>query len=196
MTSDVYHRYWEDTALSSLGIFVKPGASVPQVAAEVRASLAGTGLQVQENAALRAEALRIFDRTFAITSALRILAVIIAFIGVLSAILALQLERGRELATLRALGLTPGGLWRLTLTESVLMGLIAGLLSMPTGALLAWLLIHVINLRSFGWTIQLQGSAQVFLEALLLGVVAALLAAVYPALRQSRLSVAEGLRGE
>jgi putative ABC transport system permease protein len=196
MTSDVYHRYWEDTALSSLGIFVKPGASLSQVAEELRASLAGTGLQVQENAVLRAEALRIFDRTFAITNALRILAVIVAFIGVLSAILALQLERGRELATLRALGLTPGGLWRLTLSESVLMGLIAGVLSLPTGALLAWLLIHVINLRSFGWTIQWQGSPQVFLEALLLGVVAALLAAVYPALRQSRLSVAEGLRGE
>jgi putative ABC transport system permease protein len=162
----------------------------------LRASLAGTGLQVQDNAVLRAEALRIFDRTFAITNALRILAVIVAFIGVLSAILALQLERGRELATLRALGLTPGGLWRLTLSESVLMGLIAGVLSLPTGALLAWLLIHVINLRSFGWTIQWQGSPQVFLEALLLGVVAALLAAVYPALRQSRLSVAEGLRGE
>ena len=67
------------------------------------------------------------------TEALRVLAVVVAFIGVLSALLALQVERTRELGTLRALGLLPGQLWGLTLLETGLIGLAAGLLSLPTG---------------------------------------------------------------
>ena len=78
------------------------------------------------NRVLRAQALRVFDRTFAVTQALRLLAVIVAFIGVWSALMALQIERTRELATLQALGLTHGQLARLALMESGLMGLIGG----------------------------------------------------------------------
>ena len=70
----------------------------------VRRALAGRPLQVVENRALRSAALRIFDRTFAVTEALRVLAVVVAFIGVWSALLALQVERTRELGTLLALG--------------------------------------------------------------------------------------------
>ena len=93
-----------------------------------------------------------FDRTFAVTEALRVLAVVVAFIGVWSALLSLQVERTRELGTLVALGLLPRQLWGLTLLETGLIGLAAGLLSLPTGVALAGILIHVINVRSFGWT--------------------------------------------
>ena len=71
----------------------------------------GQQLLIRSNSALRAEALEVFDRTFRITGVLRLLAGLVAFIGVLSALLALELERGRELAVLRATGLTRGQLW-------------------------------------------------------------------------------------
>jgi putative ABC transport system permease protein len=196
MAKSTYHRYWRDRAISSIALYLAPGVLEDQVQGRVRAALAGSGLTVQPNRSIRQEALRIFDRTFAITGALRLLAVLIAFVGVVSALLALQLERSRELATLQALGLTKGGLWSLTLLETGLMGLTAGLLSLPTGLILALVLIYVINLRSFGWTIQLAPAPQVFVQALVVAVAAALLAGLYPLRRLNHMQIADALRQE
>src|SRR5690606_25079563 len=89
MAQHVYQQYWNDPGLSALAVYLAPDAEADTVAANLRAALSGTALQVQVNRALRAEALVIFDRTFAITNALRLLAVVVAFIGVLSALMAL-----------------------------------------------------------------------------------------------------------
>ncbi|HOU40270.1 MAG TPA: ABC transporter permease, partial [Promineifilum sp.] len=138
----------------------------------------------------------IFDRTFAITSALRLLAVIVAFIGVLSALMSLQLERARELGTLRATGMTRRQLWGLTLLETGLMGTTAGLLALPVGYGLAWILVYVINVRSFGWTLSMALRPEYFLQAFLVAVSAALLAGIYPALRLGNLEIAAAIREE
>ena len=196
MVREVYERYWDDRARSSVAAYVAPGHDPGVVTDAVRRALGGRALQVVENRALRSAALRIFDRTFAVTEALRVLAVVVAFIGVWSALLALQVERTRELGTLLALGLLPRQLWGLTLVETGLIGLAAGLLSLPTGLALAVILIEVINVRSFGWTMQLELPPLVLVQALALSVLAALLAAVYPVLRLQRMSVAAALRHE
>jgi len=195
MSREVYMENWDDPALSSLGVEALPGASTQELAETIRAELAGTGLIVHENQQIREEAMRIFDRTFAITQSLRVLAVVVAFIGILSALLALQLDRRREYATLEAIGLAPEGLERLTYLETALMGLSASLLALPTGLLLALILIHVINVRSFGWTIQLAPAVGPFLQAILVGVVASLAAAIYPAFRLRKMTVAQAIRG-
>ncbi len=193
---DVYERYWDDRAISSLGVYLAPGRKVDEVADALRVVLAGTALRVTSNRSLRAQALGVFDRTFAVTQALRLLAVVVAFIGVWSALMALQVERTRELATLQALGLTGRQLWGLTILETGFMGLTAGLLSLPTGFLLAAILVNVINVRSFGWTMRLQADPLVFAQALALSVAAAVLASVYPLLRLQRMPTAAALRQE
>jgi putative ABC transport system permease protein len=76
------------------------------------------------------------------------------------------------------------------------MGATAGLLSLPTGYVLALVLVYVINLRSFGWTIQMDLDPWVFLQALAVSLAAALLAAVYPMRRLLRLPIAAALRQE
>ena len=196
MTRNVYERHWADRGRNSVAAYVAEGQEPGMVADAVRRALAGTSLQVAENRTLRREALKVFDRTFAVTEALRGLAAIVAFIGVWSALVALQVERTREIGTLQALGLLPEQLWALTLLETGLIGLSAGLLSLPTGLLLATILIKVINVRSFGWTMQMQVDPMVLALALLVSVLAALLAAVYPVRRLQRLSIAEALRQE
>jgi putative ABC transport system permease protein len=169
---------------------------VEDVVRDLRAALAGTALQVTSNRALRTRALEVFDRTFAVTRALRLLAVIVAFIGVWSALLALQVERTRELATLEVLGLGERQMWGLTLLETGLMGAVAGLLSLPLGWLLAVILVDVINVRSFGWTMQLEVDPWLFAQALAVSVGAAVLASVYPLLRLRRRSLSAALRSE
>lgn len=196
MADTIYRRYWLDRAVSSFALYLEEEAELGTVAERVQDLLRGSGLIVRANREIRQEALEIFDRTFAITAGLRLLAVVVAFIGILSALLALQLERRRELATLQALGLTQRDLYRLTLMETGLMGATAGLLSLPTGLILALVLIYVINLRSFGWTIQLSATPSIFIQALVVAVAAALLAGLYPLRRQGRMQVADALRGE
>jgi len=151
---------------------------------------------IRSNRALREASLDIFDRTFAITTVLRLLTVVVAFIGVLSALLAQQLERVREIGVLRALGLTPRQVWSMVTVQTGLVGLIAGLLALPVGVLLAFVLIFVINQRSFGWTMPLEVRADVLLQGLLLAVAAGLLAGLYPARRMARASPSEALRDE
>ncbi|MFW6191140.1 MAG: FtsX-like permease family protein, partial [Thiohalospira sp.] len=127
---------------------------------------------------------------------LRLLAVGVAFMGILSALLAWQLERGRELGLLRAVGLDPGQARRLVATETGLLGLAAGLLALPLGIALAGVLVHVINRRAFGWTMELTLPPDVLVEGLVLAVVAALLAGIVPARRAARLAPARLVREE
>jgi len=197
MSLDVYRRLWLDDRLNGLVLFLVPHADIDAVTAELRAQLIEFPIiQVNPSAALRQDALDVFDRTFAITTAMQLLTTLVAFIGVLSSLLALQLEKAREIGILRALGLNLAEMRLLTFWETGLLGAAAGLFALPTGYILACILIFVINQRSFGWTLQMQIEAAPFVQAFLLALGAALLAALYPAWRLSRMEVAEALRRE
>ena len=157
LSLDVYQKYWNDRQLTAMSLVLAPGSNADQVARDLGARLnAVQELSVRPNQALRADVLRVFDQAFAITGALQLLAAVVAFIGVLSALLSLQLERSRELGMLRAIGLTSRQLRGTVFLETGLIGAVAGLLAMPTGLVLALILTFVINRRSFGWTLQFQ----------------------------------------
>ncbi len=197
MSLDVYRDLWKDEHLNGVVLLLKPGSDADKVTADLRQKLSRFGrMEVQPSAALRRDALIVFDRTFAITSAMQMLTTLVAFIGVLSSLLALQLEKAREMGVLRALGMTISEMRSLTLWETGLLGASAGLLSIPVGFILAWILVFIINQRSFGWTLQMLVQPGPFVQAFALSVGAALLAAIYPAWRLSRMEVAEALRGE
>jgi putative ABC transport system permease protein len=197
MAQTVYRSLWHDNAITSLALRLQPGVSADQVTRGLQDRLTGQQqLLIRPNAALRQEVMVIFDRTFAITVALRVLATGVAFMGVLNALLLLQLEKQREVGILRALGLTGGQLWRLVMVETGLMGLAAGLLAMPTGYVLSLILVYVINRRSFGWTLQMAIQPEIFVQALAIALAAALLAGIYPGLKMSRMAAAEVIRNE
>jgi len=197
MRDTVYHALYDDRMISTVAAFVQPGADLNAIISDLRQKFAGRQeLQIRSNRELRSGVLVVFDQTFAITTALNLLATVVAFIGILSALMALQLERTRELGTMRANGLTQGQLFRLTLLETGLMGFTAGLMSLPVGTVLAWVLVYIINVRSFGWSLQLQLRPEFYTQAFAVALVAALLAGVYPALRMGRIQPAEALRSE
>jgi putative ABC transport system permease protein len=120
----------------------------------------------------------------------------VAAVGLLSALLAWELTRSRELALLRTLGLTPRSTALLVMAQTTFMGLAALLAAIPAGLLTALVLTEVINRRAFGWQIQLHLSVTQFSHALWLALAAALAAAAYPAWRSARLPLASGLREE
>jgi putative ABC transport system permease protein len=197
MALNIYRDIWQDDTVTAIGLRLKPGINADEITRDLTESLnVEQKILIRPNQELRADVMEVFDRTFAITSALRILATIVAFIGILSTLLLLQLEKQREVGILRALGLTGKQLWRLTMLETGLMGLSAGILALPTGFAITLILIRVLNLRSFGWSIQLLAKPEAFLQAIGLSILAALLAGIYPAYRLSRMMTSEAVRYE
>lgn len=196
MSRKTYLRHWRDRPLTGFSVDLEPGADVEGTIRRLRSAVGSEGLSIQSNRALKEGSMEIFDRTFRITSVLRLVSGLVAFIGVLSALMALQLERARELGVLRANGLTPGQVWHLVTSQTGLMGLAAGLLSIPVGLALAAIMIFVINRRSFGWTIRMEVDPLILLGAMALALGAALLAGIYPAWKMARTSPALALREE
>lgn len=198
MSRTTFERAWTDRGYSTLGVYVAAGADPGKVIEGLRGAVGGSlqDVLIRSTASIREASLEVFDRTFTITIVLRTLATAVAFVGVLSALMALQLERAREMAILRALGLTQGQVWGVVGVQTGLMGLIAGLLSIPLGLGMALLLIVVINRRSFGWSIDVYVDPGLLGQALMLAFVASLLAGLYPALKMTRTTPALALREE
>ena len=197
MYRSTYDQFYDDPYISSVAAFVGEGVEINSVIDTLRSgALADYDLLVQSNRDLRAGVFVVFDNAFAITIALRLLATIVAFIGILSALLSLQLENTRQYGVMRATGMTPRQLWNFTLIQTGLMGTVAGVLALPIGLALALVLLYVINVRSFGWTMDFYPVPLEFVQAFAVAVIAALLAGVYPAFRLTRLVTARALRSE
>lgn len=191
-----YLDFWGDASVDGMGFYAAQGTTREELAARIRDVVGERRVRLISNAELRQATVAIFDRTFAITGVLRILTPVVAFVGILSALMAMQVERARELAVLRALGLTPGQVWGVITGETLLIGLAAGLLSLPLGILQALVLIFVVNRRSFGWTMQPYLSPGLLTQAVLLSLTAALLAGIYPSIRIARQPPALALKEE
>ncbi len=190
-----YDRHFSDDAIDTLGLYLAPGTDTAGLLAAIEA-LPGSSLSATSNKAIRDLSLDVFDQTFIITDVLYWLATGVALVGILSSMLALQLEKDREQGTLRALGMTRGQLTGMISTQTGVIGLISGLASMPLGLVMAWVLIEVINRRAFGWQIDVAVSPVIVGQAVLFAVGAALLAGLYPALRAARAEPAIAMREE
>ncbi|HKV62811.1 MAG TPA: FtsX-like permease family protein [Candidatus Acidoferrum sp.] len=189
-------KYLPDPAPSNLAIYVSPDAKLETVRAEVEKASAGHRVLMFTNRDLRAEAIRIFDRTFAITYALEAVAVVVAVMGIAGALLALVIDRRRELGLLRFLGAATGQIRKLILVEAALLGLLANLAGLALGFALSLILIYVINKQSFGWTIRFHWPVQILLGALTVVYAATVLAGLYPAETAVRLNPLEVVHEE
>src|SRR5216683_1574483 len=189
-------RYLPDPAPSNLAIYISSDAQPQIVRAEIEKAIAGHRILLFSNRDLRLEAIRIFDRTFAITFALEAVAVIVAVMGIAGALLALVIDRRRELGLLRFLGAATGQVRKLILVEAGLLGLLANLAGLALGFALSLILIFVINKQSFGWTIRFHWPVEILLGALTVVYVATVLAGLYPAQVAVRLNPLEVVHEE
>ena len=197
MGLDTYRRHWGNTGLTGIGVHFARGIDAATGIEVLRAALDEDGeLRMRSTESIERLSLAVFDRTFEITEVLRFLAGCVAFLGVLSAALALQLERAREHAILRSIGLSRRELRSLILAQTCLLGAAAGVAAIPIGTVLAALLVYVINQRSFGWSMDLVITPSPLVLGAILAMTAALLAGLYPAFRGSRTTLDAALRDE
>lgn len=192
-----YLDIFGETGVRNVAVYLKPGVEREAAARAVRERFAGRYvLNVRSNAELRGHILDVFNHTFALTYLLQTIATVFALGGITVTLFGLFLERAREIATLRALGSAVAQVGRLFAMESLLMALFPVLLALPLGAVLAWILVHVINLRSYGWSIAYAWPWAPVLGTCALAVAAGLCATLVPWALARRQSIAGALREE
>ena len=189
-------RYLPDAAPSNLAIYVSPDANRDAVRREIEKTAAGQRVLLFSNRDLRGEAIRIFDRTFAITYALEAVAVLVAVMGIAGALLALVIDRRRELGLLHFLGAAKNQIRKLILVEAGLLGLLANIAGLLLGFALSLVLIFVINKQSFGWTIRFHWPVEILLAAITFVYAATVLGGLYPAQVAVRLNPIEVVHEE
>jgi putative ABC transport system permease protein len=197
MDRSLYRTLWDDDTTTVIAVYVAPGADAGIVRQRLDDAMGRVGEVVTiSNAEIKREILAIFDRTFRVTYALELIAVVIALLGIVNTLLTSVLERQREMATLRAIGASAGQIRGLVLWEGLYLGALGAGLGVLGGIVLSFLLIHVINKQSFGWTIHFEFPAWLVVEGVALAVGAALAASYLPALWAARQPVVDGLRYE
>jgi len=191
-----YRRLFRDDQADSIAVYAAPNVDLARLRTAIFRAVAPLRIDVETNRELRALVVQIFDRTFAITYALDVIAIAIAVLGVVSTLFALVLERRREFGLLRYLGLTARGVRAVVLTEAAGIGVLGGALGVVVGLLLALVLVFVINRQAFGWLIELYVPWSFLAETVALVVAAALLAGLYPARVAARIRTADAVRTE
>jgi putative ABC transport system permease protein len=154
---ELYRSLFRDERVTSVAVLAAPGVDAGELRRRILASASGRfAISIATNRELRREALRIFDRTFAVTRALEAIAIGVAVLGIANALVASAVERRRTFGLLRAVGASGAQIRRATLLEAALTGLVGTLAALLAGAAFAALLLGVINPQSFGWTVALE----------------------------------------
>jgi putative ABC transport system permease protein len=190
-----FDRFWNDSRVQAVSLYLRPGSSVEAVLERARTSYPGAeAYAFQSNRELRGVVERIFDQTFQVTNLLRGIALAVAIIGIVLNLIVIVKERERELAVLRSLGGSSFQLLFLILLEAFFLTVVAVVLGIIGGCALAIVLTNVINVTFFGWTIpaHFPWTEIAPTAVLLLGV--GVLAGLFPGLLAARVSNLKVLR--
>ena len=173
-----YRQHWADDQRDSFGLYLHADATVTDLRDWLDDQPLSFTLTTRE--AIRAETMAVFDRTFRISWAMTVLVAAIAAVALISALLALGLERARDYATLRALGMDQAHLQRFVRWQTTALAATAALLAIPMAILIHTVLSQVIQPLAFGWRIAFHLPLLPLLWMLGLALVLGALAGLYP----------------
>jgi putative ABC transport system permease protein len=182
-------RRFPGIPLTRMGLRVAP-AAVPALISALQDKFALDSRNLVDQATLKAESTRIFNRTFAVTAALNAFTLGVAGVALLTSLLTLSNSRLPQLAPLWAIGITRRRLAVIELLKTLSVALITTLLALPLGLLVAWCLLAVVNVKAFGWRLPFHVFPLQLLELLGVAMTAALIAALLPVLRLARMQPA------
>lgn len=192
-----YTKYYNDSSINSFAVYLDDPARLNDVRGEIARTVGRDhNIFVRSNAELKKEVLEIFDKTFAITYSLEIIAIGVAVLGLFNTLVSLILERKREIGILRFAGAFAAQVKRIVLIEAGILGLIGLAIGLTAGIAVSYILIFVINKQSFGWTIQVHFPYAYIAGATALFWLASFLAGLYPARLAARLEPAKSVRAE
>ena len=174
---ETYMKLTGDAAVNTVWLWLEEGASLEGVLTAVRDVIpAGAEYDVRTPGELRRLSLAAFDRTFAVTYLLELVAILIGVSGIAAGTSAQVLARRGEFGALRHLGFTRTQIGAMLAIEGAALGAIGVIVGLVAGGLVSLILIYVVNRQSFHWSMDL--SAPVGLLAVLSGALVASSAAI------------------
>ena len=173
-----YMQLFGDTGVRNAALLLEPGVDAEAFSADLAARFDDAEFRTVDT--LRDDVMQAFNDTFAITYVLQSISTALALIGILTAVLCLHLERRSELGVLRALGARTRTIGQLLVTEALLLLGVAAAAAVPVGLGLAWILVSVVNTRSFGWSFPMRVDAAPVLGLMALALLAGLVAGGVP----------------
>ena len=192
MDEPLFDRHYDNRRPSGLTVYLKDGTDAESVRDGLLSSLApDSPVFINTNASLRRGILEVFDSTFAITYALEVIAILVSMFGVATTLLTLTLERRRDIVMLRLAGAERRQLRWMIMAEAGLLGGVSLGLGLIVGMALSLILIFVINVQSFGWTIQFHFPVAFLVQSSLLILVATVVSGLYPARLAARFTFAD-----
>ena len=188
LDEDTFIEHFGATPVQNAALLLHPDADGEALVAALSAAHPDVVFRTVQR--LRADVISAFDETFAITYLLQAISTALALVGILTALLCLHLERRHELGVLRALGARQQTLAALLVLEALIIMAVASVAALPTGIALAWILVDVVNIRSFGWSFPMQIDVTAVGGVMALALVAGLAAGGVPWMMARKLAVA------
>lgn len=155
LASADYTRMTGDTGVNTVSLWLRPGADSDSLENAIRDLLPATQYDLRTPPDLRRLSLQAFDRTFAITYLLELVAVLIGLFGIAAGISAQVLARRGEFGVLRHLGFTRAQIAAMLAIEGTVLGAVGVLVGLFTGGVVGLILIYVVNRQSFHWSMDL-----------------------------------------
>jgi putative ABC transport system permease protein len=177
----------------NFGLRMDP-AEVPDFLTDLEAATGIPATQSINQSSIKALSLSIFERTFTVTTALNVLTLAVAGFAILMSLLTLASMRVPQLAPAWAMGMTRAQIGRLELLRAVLLAMLTAVFALPLGLALAWALLAVVNVAAFGWELPMYFFPMDYARLGLFALLAAALAALWPARRLARTPPAELLK--
>ncbi len=182
--------HFPDLPHTRMALRVEP-AKIAGLITDMSAQFGLDGRNLLDQAAVKTESTRIFNRTFAVTTALNAFTLGVAAVALLTSLLTLANSRLPQLAPLWALGVTRRRLASIELAKTMSVALITALLALPLGLLVAWCLIAIVNVKAFGWRLPFDVFPLQLLKLLGVALAASLLASLIPMARLERMQPAD-----
>ncbi|MDP5362107.1 MAG: FtsX-like permease family protein [Paracoccaceae bacterium] len=189
----IFGMLYPDVAPRNYGLRMPP-EDVPDFVAGLEAATGIPATQTINQAGIKSISLAIFERTFTVTTALNILTLAVAGFAILMSLLTLASMRVPQLAPAWAMGMTRRQIGWLELLRAVMLALLTALVALPLGLALAWALLAVVNVAAFGWQLPMYLFPADYARLGVFALLAAALAALWPALRLARTPPADLLK--
>ncbi len=150
-----YQRLSNDMSINSTAMWLKPDVTPEQANTALWQLPFGDTLEISHSSEIRALSLAIFDRSFAVTYLLEIVAIIIGLLGVAASFSAQMLARTKEFGMLRHIGMMRSQILTILTAEGVLLSAFGVFLGFLLGWAISLILVFIVNPQSFHWTMQL-----------------------------------------
>lgn len=186
-------RRFPETPLTRMGLRVESG-KIPTLITALQEQFGLDDRNVADQATMKAESKRIFNRTFSVTAALNAFTLGVAGIALLTSLLTLINSRLPQLAPLWAIGITRRRLAAIELLKTMSVALITALFALPLGLLVAWCLLAIVNVKAFGWRLPFHVFPAQLLWLVGVAMAAAFCAAALPVMRLARMQPASLIR--